>query len=175
MRRVLVLGSGGAGKSTFARALGERTGLPVVHLDRHWWRPGWVESPKAEFEADVAELIARDAWVMDGNYAGTLPARLAAADTAVFLDVPRVTCLFRVIVRALRHRGRTRLDMPPDCPERLEWEFVQWIWTYPALRRPGVLAMLTDFERRGGRAAVLRTSAQARAFLEEAGPSRANS
>jgi adenylate kinase family enzyme len=169
MRRVLVLGSGGAGKSTFAQALGERTGLPVVHLDRHWWRPGWVEAPKSEFDAEIATLLARDAWVMDGNYSRTLSVRLAAADTAVLLDVPRLTCLFRVIVRAMRHRGRSRPDMTPGCPERVTWEFVQWIWTYPARRRPEVLAMLAEFERRGGRVAVLRTAAETRAFLESAG------
>lgn len=172
MRRVLVLGSGGAGKSTFARALGERTGLPVVHLDRIWWRPGWVEATEAEFDAEIAALTARDAWVMDGNYGRTLPVRLAAADTAVLLDVPRLTCLFRVALRAIRHRGRSRPDMTPGCPERVTWEFVRWIWTYPARRRPGVLAMLAEFERRGGRVAVLRTSAETRAFLESAGRER---
>ncbi len=172
MRRVLVLGSGGAGKSTFARALGERTGLPVVHLDRLWWRPGWVETPTEEFDADLAGVLARDAWVMDGNYGRTLPARLAVADTAVLLDVPRWTCLRRVILRAIRHRGRSRPDMTDGCPERVTWEFVRWIWTYPAQRRPGVLAMLAEFERRGGLVAVLRTSSEMRAFVESAGRER---
>lgn len=168
MRRVLVLGSGGAGKSTFARALGERAGLPVVHLDRHWWRPGWVERSQQEFDADLEGLLACDAWVMDGNYGRTLAARLAVADTAVLLDVPRLTCLRRVLVRALRHRGRSRPDMTEGCPERVSWEFVEWIWTYPARRRPEVLAMLEEFERRGGRAAVLRKPAEVRAFLDAA-------
>jgi len=83
----------------------------------------------------------------------------------VFLDVPRLTCLFRVILRWIRHIGRTRGDMPPDCPERVTWEFVAWIWSYPARRRPDVLARLAEFERRGGRAVTLRTPAESAAFL----------
>jgi adenylate kinase family enzyme len=70
MRRVLVIGSGGAGKSTFSVALGKRLELPVIHLDAHFWRPGWVETPKPEWRERVAQLAARDAWVMDGNYGG---------------------------------------------------------------------------------------------------------
>lgn len=75
MRRVLVIGCGGAGKSTLARQLGEATGLPVIHLDAHYWRPGWVETPKETWRAAVDELIAADAWIMDGNYSGTHPSQ----------------------------------------------------------------------------------------------------
>ena len=72
MKRVLVIGSGGAGKSTFATRLGARLGLPVIHLDRVYWQPGWVETPKDEWLRKVEEMCAADAWVMDGNYSGTL-------------------------------------------------------------------------------------------------------
>ena len=89
MRRVAIIGSSGAGKSTLARRLGERTGLPVVHLDEHFWRPGWVETSRGEWRAVQTALCAQDAWIMDGNYSGTLDVRLARADTVVFLDLPR--------------------------------------------------------------------------------------
>lgn len=150
MRRVLIIGSGGAGKSTLATALGAATGLPVVHLDACYWRPGWVETPKDEWRGVVAELTARDEWIMDGNYGGTMDARLAAADTVIFLDLPRLVCVWRVVKRWLAYRGRSRPDMTAGCPERLSWEFVWWIWTYPSRRRPGVLerlAMLRDDQR----------------------------
>jgi adenylate kinase family enzyme len=79
---------------------------------------------------------------MDGNYGGTMPARLAACDTVVFLDMPRLLCVWRVVRRAIRYRGRTRPDMAPGCPEQVPWEFIRWIWTYPARRRPGILRLL---------------------------------
>jgi adenylate kinase family enzyme len=171
MRRVLVLGSGGAGKTAFARELSGRTGLPPVHLDRLYWRPGWTPTPAGEWEAVVRAAVAGEAWVMDGNYGGTLELRLAAADTAVFLDTPQLTCVRRVLARSLRDRGRTRDDMGPGCPERLlpDLEFVRWVWGYPRDVRPRVLASLADFERRGGHVAVLRTPAETRAFLDAAG------
>ena len=142
MRRVLVIGAGGAGKSTLAARVAERAGLPLVHLDACYWRAGWVPTPADEWAATVARLAAGDAWVMDGNYGGTLDARLAACDTVVFLDLPRLVCLWSVVRRWLRWRGRSRPDLPAGCPEQLSWEFVWWIWTYPRRRRPAILARL---------------------------------
>ena len=165
MRRVLVIGSGGAGKSTLARRIAARADLPLVHLDRLYWHPGWVPTPPREWEQTVAGLLAGESWVIDGNYGGTMEMRLAAADTVVFLDTPRVTCLIRVARRALWRRGAPRDDIAPGCPENLAWEFVRWIWSYPASRRPGVLSMLGYFERRGGRAVVLRGGRQVRDFI----------
>jgi adenylate kinase family enzyme len=168
VQRVLVIGSGGAGKTTLARRIATAASLPLVHLDRLYWRPGWVPTPADEWELQVAELVRGERWVMDGNYGGTMALRVAAADTVVFLDVPRLTCLRRVTSRALRHRGRTRDDMAPDCPEHLSWEFVRWIWSYPRTRRPRVLELLAQFERTGGDAVVLRDSAEIDSFLRSA-------
>ena len=168
MRRVLVIGSGGAGKSTFAARLGERTGLPVIHLDALYWRAGWRETPREEWAARVDELIAGDAWIMDGNYGGTLERRLAACDTVVFLDFPRALCLWRMIKRRALFRGRSRPDVAEGCRERLTWEFARWIWTYPRERRPGVLKRLSEL-REGQSAFVLRSPREARRFLEGLG------
>ena len=143
MRRVVIIGSGGSGKSTFATALGARLHLPVIHLDRLYWHPGWNATPQKQWRAVVAQLLEGDAWVMDGNYGGTMEQRLAACDTVVFLDLPRVLCLWRMIRRSLRYRGRSRPDMTPGCPERLTWEFAWWVWTYPRRRRPNVLKRLS--------------------------------
>ena len=142
MRRVLVIGSGGAGKSTVARQIGERTGLPVVHLDALYWRPGWVPTPPPAWRQAVQALVAGDAWVMDGNYGGTLDVRLAACDTVVFLDLPRTLCVARVLRRRVLYAGRSRPDVAPGCPERLTWEFLRWVWSYPRRRRPAVLRRL---------------------------------
>jgi adenylate kinase family enzyme len=138
----MIIGSGGAGKSTLAARVGARTGLPVVHLDARHWRPGWVAPPEADWRREVAALAAEPAWVMDGNFGGTLDLRLAAADTVVFLDLPRLVCVWRVLRRVARYAGRSRPDMAPGCPERFDREFLRWVWEYPARRRPGVLRRL---------------------------------
>jgi len=164
MRRVLVIGSGGAGKSTLAARIAARAGLPLVHLDALYWHRGWVETPKAEWARVVGELAARDAWVMDGNYGGTLPDRLQACDTVIFLDLPRVVCAWRVTRRWLRYRGRTRPDMAEGCDERMTWEFLRWIWTFPRRRRPEVLRQLAALDA-GQRVVILRSAADVARFV----------
>jgi adenylate kinase family enzyme len=165
MDRVMVIGSGGAGKTEAAREIATALGLPLVHLDRLFWRPGWVRTPTDEWHRVMENLVASDRWVIDGNYGGTMDTRLAAADAVVFLDVPRLRCLTRLVKRALMNRGRSRDDMTPGCPERLTVEFVRWVWRYPTNHRPGILNKLKRFESDGGRVVVLRTDNEIRAFL----------
>jgi adenylate kinase family enzyme len=142
VKRVAVIGSGGAGKSVFSRQLGDRTGLPVFHLDALHWRPGWVEPPNDEWAALNRELVKGERWIIDGNYGGTMEIRLPAADTVVFLDLPRLVCLWSVISRWARHRRRTRPDMAPGLNDKLDPAFLRWIWDYPRTRRPGILQLL---------------------------------
>jgi adenylate kinase family enzyme len=142
MKRVLVIGSGGAGKSYLARELGSRLGLEVIHLDVHFWKPGWVETPANEWQAIVERLIARPSWVMDGNYGGTMAVRFQAVDTIIFLDISRWICLWRVFVRLVQDRGRKGSDLPEGCPESVDWEFTKWVWHYPSRERPTVLERL---------------------------------
>src|SRR5690349_3028678 len=87
MKKILVIGSGGAGKSTFAKQLSAILHLEVLHLDALYWQAGWVETPKPEWKQRVTELLAGDAWIMDGNYSGTLDIRMQACDTVIFLDL----------------------------------------------------------------------------------------
>ena len=144
-QKIIILGSGGAGKSTLARALGEALRLPVHHLDALFWRPGWVETTQEELRQKQEVICAQDKWVIDGNYSGTLDVRLASVGTVIFLDLPRTVCVFRAIKRSLLLHGKIRPDMAPDCPERINREFfkfLKWIWDYPARSRPGVLEKL---------------------------------
>lgn len=164
MQRVLVIGAGGAGKSTFAARLAQHTGLPVIHLDREYWQSGWVEPSPETWKATIARLVAGERWILDGNFGGSLEARLAACDTVVFMDMPRLQCVWRVFVRRLRHRGRTRPDMTPGCDEKLSLDFLWWIWTYPARRRPAVFARLRTL-RTDQTAVVLRSDDDVERFL----------
>ncbi len=142
MRRILVIGSPGAGKSVLARRLAERFDLPLIHLDREYFSPGWVEMPRALWRARVAELVRRPEWVMDGNYSSTFDLRVPRAEAVVWLDLPRLTCLARVIRRVLRYWGTTRPDLGPDCIERFDWSFLRFVWSYPTRTRPTTLAMM---------------------------------
>ncbi|HMF58439.1 MAG TPA: DNA topology modulation protein [Pyrinomonadaceae bacterium] len=167
MRRVLVIGSGGAGKSTFANRLGESLGIEVVHLDSLYWNPGWVETPKQEWSKTIEALLERDSWIIDGNYSGTLELRVQSCDTVIFLDIARTICLWRIIKRKLLFHKKRRPDMAEGCHERLTWEFVQWVWDYPNRARPKVMALLEKYPE-GRRIIVLRSSAKAKEFLMKA-------
>ena len=144
MQRVLVIGIPGAGKSTFSCALGARTGLPVIHLDKEFWQPGWTVTPREPWRARVAELAARQAWIMDGNYGASLDLRLPRADALFWFDYPRLLCLGRALKRVATTYGRVRADLAPGCPEKLDWEFLRYIWSFNANSRPQIVAMLGE-------------------------------
>lgn len=136
MQKVLVIGSPGAGKSTLSTKLGELLDLPVIHLDSHFWNPGWVETDRDIWRQKVTELVSGDRWIIDGNYGLTFDIRFPAADTVIFLDFPTVVCLWRIIWRAITGIGRQRSDMAPGCPEKIDFEFVTWIWNFRKHSRP---------------------------------------
>lgn len=164
MKKVLVIGPGGAGKSTFARRLGESLNIEVLHLDKIYWQPGWVETPKSEWRTTVEELLKRNAWIMDGNYSGTLDIRFEACDTIVFLDMPRMLCLRRVLKRFVMYRNRRRPDMADGCREKLSLEFALWIWNYARRTRPKIVRML-EANPEGKRIVWLRSQTDVESFL----------
>lgn len=166
MRRVLVIGISGAGKSTFARTLAGRTGLPLIHLDKEFWQPGWKITPSVDWRAKVAELIKRDAWIMDGNYGGTLDVRLPRADAVVWFDYPRHVCLRRALWRVVTTYGKVRPDLAPGCPEKIDLEFLRYIWDFNAKSRPQILSALRHHYPREAPLAIIRRDRDARAFLD---------
>ena len=166
MKRILIIGSGGAGKSTFARELGAILGLPVIHLDQVYWKPGWEKPSKSEWARTVERLVAQHEWIMDGNFGGTLPQRIKRADAIILLDISRWVCLWRVAKRAIKYRGRHRPDMPPGCQERFDLEFIRWIWSYPSKSRPAKMAFLSATGP-DQRVVILRSNGEIRHFLRE--------
>ena len=168
MQRVVILGCSGGGKSTLARAMGARLGLPVVHLDALFWRPNWVEPDGPAFRAKVAEAHAGDAWISDGNYAGrTFDLRLPRADTVIFVDQPRRVCMWRIFKRWWTDRGKRRADLAAGCYENLDWEFTKWVWTFEAKHRANILAAA---ERYGTPIIMLRSDREIAAFVERLSP-----
>ena len=167
--KIAIFGCGGSGKSTLARQLGAVTGLPVIHLDQEYWQPGWTEPPHDEWVETMSRLISGKAWIIDGNYSGTgFEERLAAADTLIFLDISRYVCIFSVIQRWLSNLGRTRPDMAPGCPEKIDLEFLQWIWSFPRRSRPKIIAALAHYGDADGTGVfVLRTRKQIRGFIQK--------
>ena len=147
----MILGPAGAGKTRLAWLLAERTGLPVVHLDLLFWRPGWKPAPLTEARAAVADAAEEPRWIMEGDFLGKGldDPRFSRADTVVFLDVPRARCLWRVLSRSVRDRGRARADLPEGCLEGFDLPLLRWIWRYPAVNRPRVLELLDRLRARG--------------------------
>lgn len=162
MERVAIVGSGGAGKSTFARALGERIGLPVVHLDALYWKPGWVETPREEWASMQAERFAADRWIVDGNYGGTFDVRFARADTVIVMAIPRIQCVAGAVRRSMRHRGTA--IQADGCPEHIDLSFLRWIWRYPKDSRPRLDAAIAR-HRDHLDVIEVRSRAEARALL----------
>lgn len=153
------MGSGGAGKSALSRQIGAITGLPVIHLDHHYWEPGWVPTPNDVWVERQRALLDQPSWVADGNYGGTLELRATLADTIVFVDMPRRVCLSRAV-----RRLRSPILQAEGCPQKVDVEFLRWIWAFPKNTRPKVLDVLgrhaptTDVVQ-------LRSGADIRAFL----------
>ena len=142
MQRILVIGSPGAGKSTLAARIAERCGLPLIHLDREYFGPGWSMPSKPEWRERVRALAAKPEWVMDGNYASTFDIRVPRATAIVWLDLPRWRCILGVLWRVAKNYGRVRPDLGPACVEKIDWSFLRWIWSYPGTMRPKTARML---------------------------------
>jgi adenylate kinase family enzyme len=164
MKKIIIVGSGGAGKSTFAKQLGDALKIEVIHLDRLYWKPNWITTPKDEWSKIVQLLLTRDSWVMDGNFGGTREMRMRASDTVIFLDIPRRICLYRILKRFVIYRGTNRPDMAEGCNERFDWEFIQWVWTYPKRARSRVPAQFEQFTDKNF--VVLRSTREIESFLQ---------
>ena len=172
MRRVIIIGQPGSGKSTLARALGARTYLPIHHMDHIHWKAGWRERAAAEKVRMVEDIVARDAWILEGNNTATAALRLARCDTVIWLDLPILPRLARVTKRSLRYLGRSRPDLPEGCPEQLDPAFFRYIWR---TRDTGRAKLRAVFEAAPGHVTRLRltSAATVRAFLEDLDTARA--
>jgi len=169
----MVIGSGGAGKSTFARELARCTGLPLIHLDRYYWRPGWVPTLHEEWATCVRQLSSGDSWIIDGNYSRSLSIRVERCDAIVFFDMPRLVCLHGILQRWLVYQFKQGPDLPEGCPERVNATFLRWVWDYPRNSRPRIVAALQQASPEAEILTIARR-AQARGILNAISKARPN-
>lgn len=146
MKRILIIGSAGSGKSTLSQKLSSILQLPVIHLDKHYWKPNWVPTPNEVWDQIVEDFSIQDEWIMDGNYSRTLEIRIKRADLIIFLDMPTFLCMYRVIKRRIQYHKKTRPDLNKECTEKLDMEFLKWVWTYKKRSRLRVIDILNQFK-----------------------------
>ncbi|MEH7444459.1 DNA topology modulation protein [Bacillus sp. JJ1122] len=149
MKKVIIIGSGGAGKSTLARKLGDVLGINVYHLDALYWKPGWEKTDNDEWKNTIAEIMDEDEWIMDGNFGGTMAMRASAADSIIFLDYSTVRCLYGIFKRRIMYHGKSRPDMNEGCPEKLDWEFINWVAQYKHKKAPAIIESLKQYKEQG--------------------------
>ena len=130
-RRIVVVGCAGSGKSTLSMRLSESLDLPYLSMDREiFWLPGWQLRPRAEALERMKAFVQRDRWIFDGNSPGSMSIRLDRADMVIWMRPPRHVSVYGILSRWLRHRGTIRPGMPEGCPEKMDWPFFRYVWTF---------------------------------------------
>lgn len=159
MNRIAIIGCPGGGKSTLARALHEKTGLPIYHLDNIWWKPDRTHITREAFDAALADILKKPAWIVDGNYSRTVEPRIAACDTVLFLDYDEQTCMDGIVSRV----GRERPDIP-WTESTLDPELVALVKGFQTEQRPAILSLLDQYRDR--EIHIFRNRESAGAWLE---------
>ncbi|HEY3996976.1 MAG TPA: hypothetical protein VGM40_13550 [Mycobacterium sp.] len=162
MQRIAIVGCGGSGKSRLARVLASQLGISPVHLDVLYYDKDWKPLDQETFASLQRELVAVPRWIIDGNYASTLPIRLEAADTVIFLDLPGRACLWGIAARRLRHRGGQHQVI--GVYDRITWGFIRYILGYRKQMAPRVRALITSHAG-DAQVTVLRSRAAVRRYL----------
>lgn len=161
MKKIIVIGCPGSGKSTFSKQLHSKTGIPLYHLDRMFWNEDKTTVEKRVFLERLSATLEKDEWIIDGNYASTMELRMQKCDTVIFLDYPLEICLAGIQER----RGKARSDMPwveSDSPDE---EFLRFIQSYNTQSKPQVLSLLDKYADK--HILIFKTRSEASAFLSQ--------
>ena len=164
MERIMIIGCGGSGKSTLARQLGEKLNLPVIHLDKLFWQPGWVQISHEEFDKLHREALAGEQWIVDGNFDRTMAERIGYCDTVIYLDMPRLVCLKNWMGRVISNWGHAREDMAEGCAEWFDPEMAGWIWKFNQHNRKRYYELLNHLEDK--RVYILKSRREVGRFLQ---------
>ena len=165
MKRILIIGIPGAGKTFFSRKLAKKTGLSLVHLDYyyHQTKSNYYNN-KLAWKAKVKELIAKDEWIIEGNYQSTYDIRFARADCIILLDIPKTKAVYRVLKRHVAGRSRRREEMPLEWKEKIGRDFIKHIWNFDKKEVTKVYSELKNHKNK--ELIVLNTTQQTEEFLE---------
>ena len=147
--KIILVGSGGSGKSWLAKHIAALTGYPLFHLDKEFWQPGWVLTPRNEKIARQQEIISDEKWIIDGNYDSTMELRFSAADLIIFLDISRFICIWS----AMHRTGKKRSDLPdylvePNIFSREFIEFCKWIWSFPKTGKKTIMDLHCKYPKK---------------------------
>lgn len=163
MRKIVIIGPAGAGKSTLARELGAILNIPIFHLDCYFWRPGWKEMPKGARVRRLEKLVRKDKWIIEGAYFNSSDVRLQSCDTVIFLDMPLHLCVWRVLKRRFNKSQQRRPDLPVGCKERLSLRYMAKLLLFPFIGRRTLVDKLGKVNR--GKCTVLHSPTEVEAFL----------
>lgn len=132
MKKIIIFGMPGSGKTHFAKKLGKAVNIPVFHLDKYFYLANWQEKPEQDFLNDLYGILKEDVWILDGNCMHSLPLRLKYADTIIHFKVNRILCLYRILKRFIQRRFsfQTFSDRAEGCPEQLSWKLFSYTWNY---------------------------------------------
>ena len=148
VNKILIVGSAGSGKTTFAKKLGEIVNLPVIHLDKEYWKPNWEKPDHDEWIKKLDILLSKEKWILDGNYRSTLKKRVEKADMIIFLDYDRKVCVTSVLARIEENEGQVRDDLSEGCYETFDPDFLKWVWDFPVKYRPEILDVLNSSKKK---------------------------
>jgi adenylate kinase family enzyme len=167
MKKVLITGSGGAGKSTFSRELSKKTGLPVIHLD-YYYHQTKEDYPnnKDKWIKKVHELAEASEWIMEGNYSSSYEKRFALADTFVFLDIPTFITFWSVIKRRITYSPSKRPEMPTDWQEKINFEFLKYVLRFKKYSRKKLLSEIEKYKHKNLEVHIFTSRKQAYKWLD---------
>ena len=166
MKKVLVLGCCGAGKSTFSKKLHSILKLKLIHLDKYYHKPNWLEPEKEEWEKVLKQILRRKSFIMDGTYVESLDERIKKSDTIIYLDYSLIKCFFRVIKRVLIDFGKKRSDMAPGCKEEFDLEFLWFVLTFNNKFRKEIIQKLNSVKNKKN-VSIFKTDKHADKFLAQ--------
>ena len=145
MKRIVIVGCAGCGKSTLAAKLGSKLNIPILYLDTIYWKANWQEEDKEVFVNKQKEMIAKPEWILDGNYRDTLEMRLESCDTVIFLDYPRRIALYGIFKRYFQYRNKHRESIAEGCQEKIDKSFFKWVWNFKKNARPHIVQKINKY------------------------------
>lgn len=166
-QKILIVGCSGSGKSTLTGILAKKFDLPPVHLDIHFWNPGWVQTPRDQWRAKVKELVKAPRWIMDGTFSESFDLRFPVADIIIIIDFHPLLCLWRAYTRVLKYKKSDhRPDMAEGCHEKIDFAFYKYILTYRKLVFPRVLSALKEYNSEE-KTIFLRSQSEVDSFIRQ--------